>query len=113
MLARGNACCSSMNSTRLEKNGATSTKLEKVKRVVSSLLLQIDALPSYVVVVTASNHPELLDARYGGDFKCAWNCQCRSKAKSRNGSGGSKREAGTHWASCPQYGPEFEGFEFC
>lgn len=31
------------------------------KRVVSSLLLQIDALPSYVVVVTASNHPELLD----------------------------------------------------
>jgi AAA+ superfamily predicted ATPase len=28
---------------------------------VSSLLLQIDALPSYVVVVTASNHPELLD----------------------------------------------------
>lgn len=33
----------------------------EVKRVVSSLLLQIDALPSYVVVVTASNHPELLD----------------------------------------------------
>ena len=33
----------------------------EIKRVVSSLLLQIDALPSYVVVVTASNHPELLD----------------------------------------------------
>jgi len=29
--------------------------------VVSSLLLQMDRLPSYVVVVTASNHPELLD----------------------------------------------------
>ena len=33
----------------------------EIKRVVSSLLLQVDALPSYVVVVTASNHPELLD----------------------------------------------------
>lgn len=33
----------------------------EIKRVVSSLLMQIDTLPSYVVVVTASNHPELLD----------------------------------------------------
>ena len=33
----------------------------EIKRVVSSLLLQIDILPSYVVVITASNHPELLD----------------------------------------------------
>jgi SpoVK/Ycf46/Vps4 family AAA+-type ATPase len=33
----------------------------EIKRVVSSLLLQIDALPAHVVVVTATNHPELLD----------------------------------------------------
>jgi SpoVK/Ycf46/Vps4 family AAA+-type ATPase len=33
----------------------------EIKRVVSSLLLQIDSLPSHVVVVTATNHPELLD----------------------------------------------------
>ena len=33
----------------------------EIKRVVSSLLLRIDAVPSYVVVVAASNHPELLD----------------------------------------------------
>jgi AAA+ superfamily predicted ATPase len=33
----------------------------EIKRVVSSLLLQIDRLPSYVLVVTATNHPELLD----------------------------------------------------
>lgn len=33
----------------------------EIKRVVSSLLLQIDALPSHVVVVTATNHSELLD----------------------------------------------------
>lgn len=33
----------------------------EVKRVVSSLLLQIDDLPSYVIVATATNHAELLD----------------------------------------------------
>ena len=33
----------------------------EIKRVVSGLLLQIDDLPSHVVVVTATNHAELLD----------------------------------------------------
>lgn len=33
----------------------------EIKRVVSSLLMQIDELPSYVVVVAATNHAELLD----------------------------------------------------
>jgi AAA+ superfamily predicted ATPase len=33
----------------------------EIKRVVSSLLLQMDALPTHVVVVAATNHPELLD----------------------------------------------------
>ncbi len=33
----------------------------EIKRVVSSLLLQIDDLPSHVVVIAATNHPELLD----------------------------------------------------
>ncbi len=33
----------------------------EIKRVVSSLLLQIDSLPSYSVVIAATNHPELLD----------------------------------------------------
>ena len=33
----------------------------EIKRVVSSLLLQIDSLPSHVVVITATNHAELLD----------------------------------------------------
>lgn len=33
----------------------------EIKRVVSSLLLQIDSLPSHVVALTATNHPELLD----------------------------------------------------
>lgn len=33
----------------------------EIKRVVSSLLLQIDSLPSYVVTVAATNHDDLLD----------------------------------------------------
>jgi AAA+ superfamily predicted ATPase len=33
----------------------------EIKRVVSSLLLNVDALPSYVVIVAATNHAELLD----------------------------------------------------
>lgn len=33
----------------------------EIKRVVSSLLLQIDSLPSYVVVIAATNHDALLD----------------------------------------------------
>lgn len=37
----------------------------EIKRVVSSLLMQIDALPSYVVAIAATNHDTLLD-------KAAW-----------------------------------------
>jgi SpoVK/Ycf46/Vps4 family AAA+-type ATPase len=33
----------------------------EIKRVVSSLLLHIDDLPPHVMVVCATNHPELLD----------------------------------------------------
>ncbi|MHB1154157.1 MAG: AAA family ATPase [Eubacteriales bacterium] len=37
----------------------------EIKRVVSSLLLHIDSLPSYVVIIAATNHDSLLD-------KAAW-----------------------------------------
>ena len=33
----------------------------EIKRVVSALLMQIDNLPSHVMVIGATNHPELLD----------------------------------------------------
>lgn len=33
----------------------------EIKRVVSGLLLQVDALPSHVIVMAATNHQELLD----------------------------------------------------
>ena len=48
----------------------------EIKRVVSSLLMQIDSLPDHVFVITATNHPELLDKavwrryfRYGSSFR--------------------------------------------
>lgn len=43
------------------KERGDSHETGEIKRVVSSLLMQIDSLPSYVVIITASNHPELLD----------------------------------------------------
>ena len=33
----------------------------EIKRVVSTLLMQIDRLPSHVIVIAATNHSELLD----------------------------------------------------
>lgn len=33
----------------------------EIKRVVTTLLLQLDNLPSYCVLIAATNHPELLD----------------------------------------------------
>jgi AAA+ superfamily predicted ATPase len=33
----------------------------EIKRVLNTLLLEIDRLPSYVVLVAATNHPDLLD----------------------------------------------------
>lgn len=33
----------------------------EIKRVVTSLLMQMDDLPSYTIVAAATNHPELLD----------------------------------------------------
>lgn len=45
----------------LGKERGDSHETGEIKRVVSSLLMQIDSLPSHVVVIGATNHPELLD----------------------------------------------------
>jgi AAA+ superfamily predicted ATPase len=46
----------------LGKERGDTRETGEIKRVVSSLLLQIDRLPEHTVVITASNHPELLDS---------------------------------------------------
>ncbi len=43
------------------KERADQHETGEIKRVVSSLLLHMDALPSHCVVICATNHPELLD----------------------------------------------------
>ncbi|MEN6356537.1 MAG: ATP-binding protein [Armatimonadota bacterium] len=45
----------------------------EIKRVVSSLLLQVDSLPSHVVVIGATNHPELLDRAVWRRFQIRMN----------------------------------------
>lgn len=45
----------------LGKERGDTNETGEIKRVVSSLLLQIDSLPPHVVVITATNHAELLD----------------------------------------------------
>ncbi len=53
----------------------------EIKRVVSSLLMQVDALPSHVVVVTATNHPELLDRAVWRRFQVRLELPLPSKAE--------------------------------
>lgn len=43
------------------KERSDSQETGEIKRVVSSLLVQMDRLPSHTLVVCATNHPELLD----------------------------------------------------
>ncbi|MGD0264286.1 MAG: ATP-binding protein [Candidatus Methylomirabilota bacterium] len=52
----------------------------EIKRVVSSLLLQIDDLPSHVLVITATNHPELLDRAVWRRFQLRLNLPVPSQA---------------------------------
>ena len=43
------------------KERGDAQELGEIKRVVSSLLMMTDSLPSYNIILAASNHPELLD----------------------------------------------------
>lgn len=45
----------------IAKERADTNETGEIKRVVSTLLLQIDRLPAHVVVVCSTNHSELLD----------------------------------------------------
>jgi SpoVK/Ycf46/Vps4 family AAA+-type ATPase len=45
----------------IAKERADAHETGEIKRVVSTLLLQIDRLPSHVVAIAATNHGELLD----------------------------------------------------
>jgi SpoVK/Ycf46/Vps4 family AAA+-type ATPase len=52
----------------------------EIKRVVSSLLLQIDDLPSHVTIIGATNHPELLDRAVWQRFQIRINLPMPTRA---------------------------------
>lgn len=52
----------------------------EIKRVVSSLLMQIDRLPSYVTIIGATNHPELLDKAVWRRFQMRLNLPYPTRA---------------------------------
>lgn len=52
----------------------------EIKRVVSSLLMQIDNMPSHVMVIAATNHPELLDRAAWRRFQVRMNLPQPSQA---------------------------------
>ena len=56
----------------------------EVKRIVSTLLLQVDALPSYVVSIAATNHPELLDRAAWRRFEVVLDLPAPEPAEARS-----------------------------
>ena len=50
----------------------------EIKRVVTTLLMQVDDLPSYCVLVAATNHPELLDRATWRRFEFKLELKCPS-----------------------------------
>ena len=53
----------------------------EIKRVVTSLLMQVDDLPSYTILAAATNHPELLDRASWRRFRFAYRCRFRIRAR--------------------------------
>jgi AAA+ superfamily predicted ATPase len=51
----------------------------EIKRVLNSLLLEVDRLPSYVVLVAATNHPDLLDRAVWRRFQIRTNLPLPSR----------------------------------
>jgi SpoVK/Ycf46/Vps4 family AAA+-type ATPase len=64
----------------LGRERADPNETGEIKRVVTSLLMQIDDLPSYVVAVTATNHPETLDRAVWRRFQLRLNLPSPTQA---------------------------------
>ena len=79
--ARSRACVLFLDEfDTLGRERADPNETGEIKRVVTSLLLQIDELPSHVVVVTATNHPETLDRAVWRRFQLRLDLPAPSKA---------------------------------
>jgi len=67
----------------IAKERADEHETGEIKRVVSTLLLQIDRLPSHVIVVAATNHGELLDRAAWRRFQLRLALQPPSRGRRR------------------------------
>src|SRR6266702_7086859 len=65
----------------IAKERADTHETGEIKRVVSTLLLQIDRLPSHVIVVCATNHGELLDRAAWRRFQLRLALQAPTRAE--------------------------------
>lgn len=65
----------------LGKERGDTRETGEIKRVVGTLLTQIDRLPDYVVTIVASNHPELLDRAVWRRFQVRINLPAPTKAQ--------------------------------
>lgn len=64
----------------IAKERADQHETGEIKRVVSTLLLQIDRMPSHVIVVAATNHSELLDRAAWRRFQLRLSIDAPSRA---------------------------------
>lgn len=74
----------------------------EIKRVVSSLLLQIDQLPSHVVVVTATNHSELLDRAVWRRFQLRLDLPAPTRNQRASWLTGFERRSGLSFERSPE-----------
>ena len=74
----------------------------EIKRVVSTLLLQLDRLPSYVVVCAATNHSELLDRAVWRRFQLRLELEMPSRASRTEYIGIVCDRLGMHLAKAPR-----------
>jgi AAA+ superfamily predicted ATPase len=95
------------------KERADEHETGEIKRVVSSLLLQIDQLPSHVVVITATNHPELLDRAVWRRFQLRAEMDNPSRSQILEWFSMFGRRYGSDFLSClPALARHFNGASF-
>ena len=73
----------------------------EIKRVVSTLLLQIDRLPAHVIVVCATNHSELLDRTAWRRFQLRLELQVPTRAEAEMFLGRMKQRLGGELGLAP------------
>jgi SpoVK/Ycf46/Vps4 family AAA+-type ATPase len=84
----------------------------EIKRVVSSLLLHMDSLPSHCVVVCATNHPELLDRAVWRRFELRLELPLPGRAELREWFTRTEKDVGRLGITADEFIETFDGESF-